>query len=118
MLAAGKVYAHDTDGFYVIPVPTDEVVKQEVCNGTVIGDVAFTIVISDFSVSLRDVYFTESGRLIEITGLSIGDLFTSDVDSLSFRVSPSTLPPPPTINGVAGPFFTVLDGRVAHARFL
>jgi hypothetical protein len=105
-------YAQDNDGFYVIPVPTGEVIEKEVCNGAPIGDVVFTIEIERDYVVTGDVYSTTTGHLIEITG---GRAFGLDY-SANFRAAPSTLPPPS--DGVKGPYYILGRGEVAYARFL
>jgi hypothetical protein len=109
-------FAQDTDGFYVIPipVPTDEVVEVEVCNGTPIGAVAFTIALNGF-IYFGDIYSTTAGHLVEITGgyVSYDD---GSVD-VGFRAAPSSLPPP-TGYGVKGPYYAIHNGNIMYARFL
>ena len=112
-------FAQDTDGFYVIPfpVPTDEVVEVEVCNGAPIGNVVFTIAEPGTYVYPADVYPTTNGYLVEITGTVNNHRVRADGNNIDFRVSPNTLPPP-TDYGVKGPYYFLDDGNIAYARFL
>lgn len=115
MLLACNVYAHDDGGFYVIP--TGRVIQQEVCNGTPIGNGVFVLNISPSSYQYLytgDVYATTTGHLVLITGDRYGSRYDS---GSSFRVAPSTLPPPR--NGVKGPYYFIdNDGDYVFAKFL
>jgi hypothetical protein len=113
-------FAQDSDAFYVIPipVPTDQVVIKEVCNGTPVGNVAFTIMDVNLyyrdSISFGDVFSITSGHLVEIVGASFE--FVASSTEVEFRAAPSTLSSPD--EGAKGPFYTVGKGDIAFARFL
>jgi len=109
-------YAHDTDGFYVVPVPTGEIVEREVCNGTPVGVVAFVVdTMPAFRVvSTGDVFSTTSGHLIQVTGNS--EFVNGSDQPQSFRVAPSSLPNP--TNGIKGPYYIISRGKLLYARFL
>jgi hypothetical protein len=109
-------FAQDSDGFYVIPipVPTDEVVEVEVCNGTPIGDALFTVK-GEGRFNLGDVYSTSNNFVIEIVGRTSDDANFS-VGDISFYASQNTLPAPQ--EGVKGPVFTLFLGRFFYASIL
>ena len=113
LLLTSNLSAHDSGGFYVIPVPTDEIVEREVCNGTPVGNVKFTIESSPvYSVYAGQVYSTTTGHLVEITG---GQVFNRN-SNIDYRVTPSNLPPPTL--GVKGPYYVIIEGTVGYARLL
>jgi hypothetical protein len=110
-------FAQDSDGFYVIPipVPTDQVIEVEVCNGTPIGDVVFTV-LAESNMSTGTFWLTNTGYLVEIIGGEIIPFLGSG--PTSFRTSFSSLPQPE--GGVKGPFYAVggSNGGIAYARIL
>ena len=111
LLLATNLSAHDTDGFYVIP--TGKVVTKEVCNGTPVGNVAFTINTTQSVMRTGNIYSTTTGHLVEITGGVVYGLISGSAD---FRRAPNTLPSPDS--GVKGPYYIINAGYVAFARFL
>ena len=113
LLLTSNLLAQDSGDFYVIPFPSDEIVEKEVCNGTPVGNVVFTIDVptSQGYVIEGDVYSTTTGHLIEITG---GRVILDG--ELNFRKAPKTLPSPG--NGVKGPYYILWAGEIAFARFL
>lgn len=118
-------YAHDTDGFFVIPVPSGKIVEREVCNGTPVGNVLFTITENRTSfITTGDVFSTTNGTLVEITGIAndtfvggIQDKNDYDIYTYIFRSTPNSLPSPQN-NGVKGPYYFLNRGKIAYARFL
>ena len=106
-------FAQD-DGFYVIPIPTEKIVIEEVCTGTPIGGVVFTVTETPRHVNAGDTYLTSNGDLVEITG-STGNPYSNN-KSITFRVAPKTLPTP--TYGVKGPFFSSFYGATVYARYL
>lgn len=99
-------------GFYVIPV------VKEVCTGTPVGAKAFELSIESSMAYLwtGKIYATTTGRLVEITGIVGNSYDVHYYPGSSFLVAPDVLPVPDY--GVKGPFYHLIYGQIAFAKYL
>lgn len=111
MLLASHAYGQDTGNFYVIPV----IKNVEVCNGEPIGQNSFVLDVEGGpSLRVKDVYSTDKGFLIQITGVD-GTYVGASRYSYNwyssggnFRKAPSSLPAPNY--GSKGPYYYLSSG--------
>lgn len=129
VLIASNAYAQDAGGdFYVIPVPVEVEVIKEVCSGIGVGARAFELSVTNNVTRFRvgSVFPTTSGKLVQITGISPCGLYDCTVLGYSFyrkgdsfRVTPSSMPPPPSSGtGVKGTFYNLYEGGTTFAKYL
>lgn len=112
VVSSNAGYAHDTDGFYVIP--TGKVIKQEVCNGTPLGNEAFVVRMQSLQVKVGQVFETNTRHIVQITGVD-SDLQLFG-ETKSFWATINNLPPPNL--GTKGPYFSSARGKIIYVRFL
>ena len=108
-----SITSHSYADFYVIPV------VKEVCAGTPTGIESFSVVFPRH-IFLDDIYQTEAGDLIIITGISYTGTYYIDrgqyattTTPQSCYLAPDALPEP--AQGIRGAYYCLFDGEVAYA---
>lgn len=110
-----SITSHSYADFYVIPVPKE----VEVCNvGTAPGVEAFKIYLAWAHVG--DVYETNNGQVVIVTGINVGydDYFGAPGLSSwrSFELALDNLPEP--THGVKGAYYALSNGDIMWVDFL